>query len=82
MNDSGKDTEFSNSYFNWRPWYAWYPVRLTHGADGYSNVMLSRPCKWAFGRRIQRARTMREGYHPMPFVPLPAYRDAPTKAMP
>jgi hypothetical protein len=81
MGDMDGKVKENYQFFDWEPWYAWRPVRLTHGADGRSNVMRSRPTNWTFRRHILRAKTMRAGYYSMPFISLPAYREPPSDVL-
>lgn len=42
-----------DSTINWRPWFAWYPVRIY----GYADGCLWRPPRWTWLRRVEWADT-------------------------
>lgn len=54
---------------SWRPWFAWYPVTMTHDRQGYIRVANVQPhARTAWLRWIERSD------HPG-YIAQPAFRD-------
>lgn len=46
----------------WRPWFAWYPVRITHTNDK-NNSYDSDTNKWVWLETVERTTQMSHGYY-------------------